>query len=431
MPEYLTIQSVAEKTGKSQKTIRRHIAAKKLKATKIQNKYRILPEDFEKWMSSGECDETKDTETFSKMGSKISMEYNDTVNWINIKEDFLNEELDGWNNINARNGYNFVDLFSGAGGLTCGLTMAGFTPVASVEIMKEAVETYKYNFIEVKGFNEEVETRDIREKEVKNSLYENIGDKHIHLIVGGFPCQGFSLAGNRVVTDERNNLYIEMLEIVNHIRPEYIVMENVEGLRSMLDGKIEEKIISDYKSIGYDINVTVLNSADYGVAQARRRVIFIGNRINGKNYHPKPFVKKYKTLGEEIERFMDMPENKSINHVFTKHNKEMQEKIKNTPEGASLYGNYSDAWKKSPWDKPSCTVKENHGGVNLHPKLPRVLTPRELAALQSFPDDFIFKGAKKWQLVQIGNAVPPLLGKAVGIAVKKALIANNVPKNDN
>ena len=426
MPEYLTIQSVAEKTGKSQKTIRRHTAAKKLKATKIQNKYRILPEDFEKWLSSGECDETKDTETFSKMGSRISMDYNDVVNWIDIKDDFLNEDLDGWNNTDARNGYNFIDLFSGAGGLTCGLTMAGFTPVASVEIMKQAVETYKHNFIDVKGFDEEVETRDIREKEVKNSLYDSIGNKHIHLIVGGFPCQGFSLSGNRVVTDERNNLYIEMLEIVNHVKPEYIVMENVEGLRSMLDGKIEEKIISDYKDIGYNINVTVLNSADYGVAQARRRVIFIGNRIDGKNYHPKPFVKKYKTLGEEIERFMEMPEDKSINHVFTKHNKEMQEKIKNTPEGMSLYGNYSDAWKKSPWDKPSCTVKENHGGVNLHPKLPRVLTARELAALQSFPDDFIFKGAKKWQLVQIGNAVPPLLGKAIGIAVKKALIENNI-----
>lgn len=426
MPEYLTIQSVAEKTGKSQKTIRRHIAAKKLRATKIQNKYRILPEDFEMWISSGECDETKDTETFSKMGSRISMDYNDTVNWIDIKDEFLNEELDGWNNIEARNGYNFIDLFSGAGGLTCGLTMAGFTPVASVEIMKQAVETYEYNFIDVKGFDEEVETRDIREQEVKDRLYENIGNKHIHLIVGGFPCQGFSLSGNRVVTDERNNLYIEMLEIVNHIKPEYIVMENVEGLRSMLDGKIEEKIISDYKDIGYEINVTVLNSADYGVAQARRRVIFIGNRINGKNYHPKPFVKKHKTLGEEIERFMDMPEDKSINHVFTKHNKEMQERIKNTPEGMSLYGNYSDAWKKSPWDKPSCTVKENHGGVNLHPKLPRVLTARELAALQSFPDDFIFKGAKKWQLVQIGNAVPPLLGKAIGIAVKDALIENNI-----
>lgn len=351
---------------------------------------------------------------------------NDIVNWIDIKDDFLNDDLDGWKNVEARNGYNFIDLFSGAGGLSCGLTMAGFTPIASIEIMPEAVKTYKYNFIDVKGFDEKVETRDIREQSVKNNLYKDIGNKHIHLIAGGFPCQGFSLSGNRVATDERNSLYLEMLEIVEHIKPDYIVMENVEGLRSMLDGKIEEKIISDYKDIGYDINVTILNSADYGVAQSRRRVIFIGNRINGKNYHPKPFVKKYKTLGEEIERFMDMHEDKSINHIFTRHSEEMKKKIQNTSEGNSLYGNYSDAWKKSPWDKPSCTVKENHGGVNLHPKLPRVLTPRELAALQSFPDDFIFKGAKKWQLVQIGNAVPPLLGKAIGISVKKALIENKV-----
>jgi DNA (cytosine-5)-methyltransferase 1 len=301
--------------------------------------------------------------------------------------------------------------------------MAGFTPIGSVEIMPEAVATYKYNFVENKGFDENVETRDIREAEVKQELYKSVQDKHVHLIVGGFPCQGFSMAGHRVVTDPRNSLYLEMLEIVKHIQPDYVVMENVEGLRSMLDGKVEAKIISDYKEAGYDINVTVLNSADYGVPQIRKRVIFIGNRHGLKNYHPNPIYssENYVTLGEGIKRFMSIPENKQINHIFTRHSEQMIEQIKAVPEGQSLYGNYSDAWKKSPWDKPSCTVKENHGGVNLHPKLPRVLTPRELAALQSFPDDFIFQGSKKWQLVQIGNAVPCLLGKAIGIAVAKSL----------
>lgn len=429
MAEYYTIQEVAEKTGKSQKTIRRHIAAKKLKASRIQNKWRILPSDFDKWIESGDYEEENDRDTFALMGSNVSMEYNDAVNWIDVKKECMVDKYDGWKHPKARNGYNFVDLFSGAGGLSCGLTMAGFTPVASVEIMPEAVETYKYNFVQRKHFREDVETRDIRTEEVKQALYKSIGDRHIHLLVGGFPCQGFSLAGNRVVTDERNSLYLEMLAIVEHIKPEYIVMENVEGLRSMMNGRIEEKIISDYKKIGYEINVTVLNSADYGVAQTRRRVIFIGNRIGGTNYHPQPFMDKHKTLGEEIERFMNLGEDKSINHVFSRHSEEMQKRIMEVPEGMSLYGNYSDAWKKSPWDKPSCTIKENHGGVNLHPRLPRVLTPRELAALQSFPDDFIFKGSKKWQLVQIGNAVPPLLGKAVGVAVKKALEEAGVEKN--
>ena len=231
------------------------------------------------------------------------------------------------------------------------------------------------------------------------------------------------MAGYRVVDDPRNSLYKEMKEIVEHLQPEVVVMENVEGLRSMLNGKVEEMIIEDYKKIGYEINLTVLNSANYGVPQFRKRVIFIGNRVGKTNYHPKPIFDEstYVTLGQAIAPYMTMPEDPEINHVFSKHTLEMQARLAAIPEGKSLYKNYSDAWKKSPWDKPSCTIKENHGGTNVHPKLPRCLTAREIAALQSFPSDFIFKGSKKWQLVQIGNAVPPLLGKAIGLAVKHML----------
>ena len=341
-------------------------------------------------------------------------------NFIDIQKEI--NTIDGWNN-NYRNGYTFIDLFAGAGGLSCGMVMAGYTPIASIEIMKEAIATYKYNFIEHKKFNEVVESRDIREKKVKIDLYKYLDNKTVDIIVGGFPCQGFSMAGKRLVDDPRNSLYLDMLEIVKHIQPKIIIMENVEGILSMCNGEVIKKIISDYKKIGYNINYMVLNAADYGVPQTRKRVIFIGNRINIENYHPKPIYKEkeYKTLGETIEKYMNMNENKEINHIFTNHTEKIKQKIIDTPEGKSMYGNYSDAWKKSPWDKPSCTVKENHGGVNLHPKLPRVLTPRELASLQSFPDDFIFKGSKKWQLVQIGNAVPPILGKAIGLSVLKML----------
>ena len=420
--EIYSIADVAMMSGQSQKTIRRHIAAGKLKAEKISNCYRISKEDYERWLISDSVSELENI--FSE--TIVEAQNTDKVNWIDISDKWT---YDGWSNLKYRNGYNFIDLFSGAGGLSCGLTMAGFTPVASVEIMPEAVETYKYNFSEQKGFDKNVQARDIKEPAGKQELYNSVSNKHIHLIVGGFPCQGFSLAGNRVVTDPRNSLYLEMLEIVKYIHPDYVVMENVEGLRSMLNGKVEAKIINDYKEAGYDINVTVLNSADYGVPQIRRRVIFIGNRHGLPNYHPQPIFSpdNYVTLGEGIKRFMSIPENKQINHIFTKHSPKMIEAIMALPEGQSLYGNYSDAWKKSPWNKPSCTVKENHGGVNIHPKLPRVLTPRELAALQSFPDDFIFMGSKKWQLVQIGNAVPALLGKAIGIAVMKGIdqIKNN------
>lgn len=409
----ITIQEAAELSGKSQKTIRRAIAAGNLKCEKIQNKTRIEKKDFDLWLSKNQTDETSD-----KFISKET-----SVNWIDISDMW---SIDGWNNENDRVDLNFIDLFSGAGGLSCGMVMAGFNPIASVEIMPQAVETYKYNFSTKKGLEDHIETRDINSKEVKQNLYDSVKGKEVDVIVGGFPCQGFSMAGYRVVDDPRNSLYKEMKDIVEHLKPKYIIMENVEGLRSLLNGKVEEKIIQDYKKIGYDINLTVLNSADYFVPQMRKRVIFIGNRIGESNFHPKPLLTpdKYVTLGDAIGKYMKMKENKDINFTFTKHTPEMIERLANVPEGKSLYKNYSDSWKKSPWNKPSCTIKENHGGTNIHPKLPRCLTARELATLQSFPDDFIFQGSKKWQLVQIGNAVPPLLGKAIGLALRKNIKIN-------
>lgn len=99
----------------------------------------------------------------------------------------------------------------------------------------------------------------------------------------------------------------------------------------------------------------------------------------------------------------------------------MKNRLAKVEEGKSLYDNYSDSWKKCPWNEASCTIKENHGGVNIHPIEPRVITVREMARLQSFPDDFIFKGAKGKQMMQIGNAVPPLLAKAIALAVRESL----------
>lgn len=413
----LTIEEIANKTNKSVKTIRRQIAEGNLKATKINNKYRINQADFEIWYNNYSNKINKES-IFDSVDyvNKDSKE----VNYIDISNEW---HRNGWKNKEERNGLNFIDLFSGAGGLSCGLVMAGYTPIGSVEIMEQAVATYKYNFVDKKGFEENVETRDIRDKEIKNQLYKSVENKKVDLIVGGFPCQGFSMAGNRIVTDKRNTLYLDMLEIVNHLKPKVVVMENVPGLRSMLGGKVEEKIINDFEKIGYKINVTVLNAADYYTPQTRRRVIFVGNRIGVTNYHPKPILQQedYITTREAISDLMEKKTDLFFNHVPTRHSLEMQDKLSKVKEGESLYKNYSDSWKKCPWDKPSCTVKENHGGVNIHPILPRVLTAREMARLQSFPDDFIFQGSKKWQLTQIGNAVPCYLGKAIGLAVEKMI----------
>lgn len=407
----ITIAEAAKMCKKSQKTIRRAVASKKLKSTKIQNKIRIEKADFDEWVENGYCGTEKQNNDSSKV---------DDVLWTDISEMW---RIDGWKRKKDRSKYNFIDLFSGAGGLSCGFVMAGFNPIASVEIMPQAVATYKKNFVENKKFNEIVESSDIRKQEVKDDLYNNVFGKKIDVIVGGFPCQGFSMSGYRVVDDPRNSLYKEMKDIVEHLKPDFVVMENVEGLRSMLNGKIEEMIIEDYKKIGYKVNLTILNSADYYTPQIRKRVIFIGNRIGVENNYPKPILKEdeYITVGQAIGKYQKKEEDKEINHIFTKLTPGMKARLEAVQVGKSLYPHYSDSWKKVDWNKPSPTVKENHGGVNIHPLLNRPMTPRELAALQSFPSDFIFEGSKKWQLVQIGNAVPCLLGKAIGLSIRKTI----------
>lgn len=414
-----TIEKLSVLTGKSQKTIRRHIAAGTLKANKTGGKWLVEKVDYIKWLKSSE--ELMNKKESDSIFEEQQLEVIDTSpEFLDIKSSW---KFDAWKNSQETFTHNFIDLFSGAGGLSLGFLMAGFEPLASVEIMEQAVETYKYNFERRLKKQEYVESRDIRQKSIKDELYKKISDIEVDVICGGFPCQGFSMAGNRVITDDRNTLYLDMLEIVRNIRPKFVVMENVEGLRSMLDGGVERKIVADFHQIGYDLKVATLNSADYYVPQIRKRVILIGNRIGKKSYHPSPLLnpKEYVTLGEAIADLQNLEDNKQFNHVRTRHSDEMRERLNNVPEGKSLYGNYSDAWKKSPWNKPSCTIKENHGGVNIHPNEPRVITAREMARLQSFPDDFIFKGSKKWQLVQIGNAVPPLMGKAIALAVKSQL----------
>ena len=171
------------------------------------------------------------------------------------------------------------------------------------------------------------------------------------------------------------------------------------------------------------MNVTTLCAADYYTPQKRERVIFIGNRIGLQNYHPKPILSpsEYITTGQAIGDLINHPEDPAFNHVPTKHKPEMQKRMLECPEGESLYEGYSDAWKKCPWNEASCTIKENHGGVNVHPKLPRVLTAREMARLQSFPDDFIFTGGQGAQFRQVGNAVPPLLSCAIAKTLQSYL----------
>lgn len=416
------IKDVAQLMGMTQKAVRRYVASGELKTTK-HNIYKISEEafsEFKKYMKDGGV---------SKRSQEIAISFK-TVSEFVIDQAYAHqangkhENRANWVDISkywdkpTQSKMTFVDLFCGAGGLSKGLEMAGLKGVCGIDWFNEACMTYSRNFAHpfING--------DIKDPENKKKFYETVrkqlNGRHLDIVAGGFPCQGFSMAGNRIVDDPRNSLYKELIEIVVELQPDFVICENVKGLRTMLGGGVEKKIIADFKEIGYEMNVASLCAADYYTPQKRERVIFIGNRKGLKNFHPKPILspKEYITTGQAIGDLVNHPVDPAFNHVPTIHREDMARRIIETPEGKSLYKGYSDAWKKCPWDAPSCTIKENHGGVNLHPKLPRVLTAREMARLQSFPDDFIFEGKKSYQLVQIGNAVPPLLGKAIGLSVR-------------
>lgn len=412
LQEYYTISDVALLLDISQKAVRKHIAAGNIQYEKVNGSYHIPKNALDNF--TDDCTK-KEPINYDLFGQPVA----DEEQKIKRKKDCINwADISGfWDNI-PHSRMTFVDLFCGAGGLSKGLEMAGLNGICGLDIFKEAGMTYRRNF------SHPFVLGDIKQQECKNYFYNIVDNtldgRQLNIVAGGFPCQGFSMAGNRIVDDPRNSLYKEMLEIVHRLRPEWVICENVKGLRTMLGGKVEKRIIEDYKEIGYEMNVTTLCAANYYTPQKRDRVIFIGNRIGAKNYHPMPILKpnQYITTGQAIGDLINHPEDPAFNHVPTKHTPEMQKRMIECPEGKSLYKGYGDAWKKCPWNEASCTIKENHGGVNVHPKLPRVLTAREMARLQSFPDDFIFEGTKSKQLVQIGNAVPCFLGKAIGLAVR-------------
>lgn len=305
----------------------------------------------------------------------------------------------------------FADLFSGAGGLSVGFRSAGFKKVFSVEINPYASQTIRHNFPESIHFDQPIE--DLTETELRRIA----APRTLDVICGGPPCQGFSVAGSRRIDDPRNKMFLEFCRVVEVCQPDFFVMENVPGILTMQKGEVYRAILDQFEKIGYpNTSVRVLEAADYGVPQLRARAVFIGNRHGLRNPYPKPTHQRsnYVPIEAVLDDLMTWPRSAATNHEWTAHSPAFEERISRVPPGGSLYETFRDAFKRQHIGVPSMTAKENHGGTHIHHRLNRVLSARELARLQTFPDDFYFCGGMKKAYWQIGNAVPCLMAQAIG-----------------
>jgi len=342
--------------------------------------------------------------------------------------------------------YNIIDLFCGAGGLSYGFERAGFKVLLGIDNDPAALKTFEINHRGSKSICADIT------KTSYNDIKTVTGAAAIDVIVGGPPCQGMSLSGPRKFDDPRNKLYLSFIRLVNEIQPKAFIIENVPGLTGLFGSEIKNSIIKTFRDIGYQIECEILCSADYGVPQTRRRVVFVGYKT-GKFKYPDINKKQIscaealsdlpplvETTGEqempyhteprsEYQKLMRKRSKSVKNHIAAKHSENVQKTIslippggnyKSLPKGYKSTRNFHVAWTRFPDDKPAPTIDTGHRH-HFHYKYDRVPTVRECARIQSFPDDFVFTGNKTEQFRQVGNAVPPLMAERIAEQVKKLL----------
>ena len=349
--------------------------------------------------------------------------------------------------------FKVLDLFSGAGGFSCGLdSLDSFETVIGSDFDPNVLVTFKNNIkgsITIHG--------DITDPTVKSKIVEESRKRNVNMVIGGPPCQGFSLKGKNLgLDDPRNFLFLEYVKIVKELKPEVFVIENVKNLINACDGFFIKQILAEFGKLGYILNYGVLNAANFGVPQHRERAIIIGS-LSKSVALPMPskpsttvydaisdlaylnsgegcFETKYENDAQtEYQRKLRNKKGILYNHIATSHSSVALEKLALIPpEGnksslpKELHGKqkFATTWSRLVWNEQSPTIDTRFdtpsNGKNSHPFLNRAITPREAARIQSFPDDYIFYGKKTSICKQIGNAVPPLLAKAIGFAIEAA-----------
>ena len=344
-----------------------------------------------------------------------------------------------------------VDLFSGAGGLSRGFMDAGYDVVLGVDFDDAALKTFKENH----GTAEAMKL-DLFDHSNIDVIVDFLNERNIVLdvLVGGPPCQGFSIAGPRDMNDKRNSLYLAMVKLAKRLQPQAVVLENVPGMLQTNDGIGAKRIVQDFEEIGYKMIPKLLYAPEYGIPQIRKRVFFVGLKDQNKEFEfPEAMFSQSEFVtcedaigdlpslqtengeiiyGEEIQEYNFAPKNsyqekmrknstRVYNHIGSVPIEKTKSMIALVPEGknykalpeeySGLY-KYHEALTRYHSKKPSNTINTGHRS-HFHYKWNRIPTVRESARLQSFPDDFIFFGNKSQQYKQVGNAVPPMLGEVV------------------
>lgn len=327
-----------------------------------------------------------------------------------------------------------VDLFSGVGGFHIGFEKAGFKIGLAIDNNEDVEKTHKFNYPHIPFLKQDIA------EVTSETIFSILGYKHVDVLLGGPPCQGFSINNKRNPSssdkENGNTLIYSYLRLVKEIQPKFLVIEQVRGILSLEKGKFVKYVLEELEKINYESKLKILNMADFGVPQNRERVFIIANRIgqtikfpllthseNGSNG-----LKNWNTCWDVISDLEMIIEDEGINHVPLRNPEYKLERNNQISPGESHSKNSSTSRigekyignriKRLNGNKPSITISSD---FPIHPTLNRSITIREAARIQTFPDNIIFCGSKRQQSIQIANAVPPLFSKQLATSILESI----------